>query len=213
MLVGVIDGDAIESVVFVFPIDLEKNKTLLSDLEFTVNGEAAHADQPVGVILPSEKSFDRLIVTMVRRAWAPFLLLFAGVVALSLVERRRLAFFESYLVAAGYGLFFVLLAYLGAFMNFYLAWVLSLAIGGGLLLAYLRLLLPKQRWPRVVTLLTATMLTPTAAVMLEGYTGLIYTLEITVLVAGLMYVSTREAFRMQIAAIGSLVPENGGAHA
>jgi hypothetical protein len=288
-------------IVFVFPIDLEKNKTLLSELTFTVNGapekaalnegnklvwtgrvkpneradfvvsfkgrgldeftyvldpdagvknfhlglhitgganfdyaegvvsahQAKHSGNeawldwnyaslesgtPVGVILPSEKSFDRLIATMVARAWAPFCLLFAGLIALALVEQRKLHFFESYLVAAGYGLFFVLLAYLAAFANFYLAWTLSLLVVGAMLTMYLKRLLPNQPTRRFLALLAATLATPTAAVLLEGYTGLIYTFEILGLICTLMYFTTRESFRRSLAELFSPVTQQGGLH-
>ncbi len=288
-------------VVFVFPIDLEKNRTLLSEMTFLVNGKTERADLsdsdklvwtgrvpagelvdfevsfkgrgldaftyvldpsapvrnfhlayhitgganfdygdgvvsahetrtkdaeawldwryaslesgiPVGVVLPSEKSFDQLIATMVRRAWAPFFLLFAGIMALALAERRSFQFFESYLVAAGYGLFFVLLAYLAAFTNFYVAWAMSLVTVGGTLTVYLKKLLPNQPVPRLAALLAATLLTPTAAVMLEGYTGLIYTLEIAGLITTLMFLTSREVFRQRLSDLFSPVTQQGGVH-
>ncbi len=167
---------------------------------------------PVGVILPSEKSFDVLVATMVRRAWAPFLLLFATIAALSVVARRQLLFYEMYLLAAGYGLFFVLLAYFGAFLNFYLAWTLSLTLVGSMLLLFLKRLLPSQPMSRLALPLIATLATPTVAVMLQGYTGLIYTLEIAVLVATLMFLTTKDTFRTALAQL--LSPSStGAAHA
>jgi hypothetical protein len=289
-------------VVFVFPIDLERNKVLLSDLDFSVNGAAsrpslAGADKlvwtgrlkpgeqvdfhvgfrgrgldsfkyeidpatpvrnfhlachisgganfdyadgmvaaqevrttgteawldwrytslesgiPVGVILPSEKSFDRLIATMVGRSWAPFLLLLAAILALAVVEGRALKLYETALIAVGYALFFVLLAYLGAFMGFPEALSLSLAIGCGLLTFYLHALLSSQPWRRLLLLLVATIVVPTMAVILQGYTGLIYTLESTVLVAGLMYLTTRSSFRALLAKPAVLVPPGDLDHA
>lgn len=275
-------------IAFVFPINLEKNKVLLSNLLFTVNGQPAKVDLdngsdklvwtgrlaagaqiafrvafhgrgldsltytldpatavrdlhvamhirggdnfdypdgvvpanasktrgdevwlewrydslqsgiPVGVILPSEKSFDQLIATMVRRGWAPFLLFFAGLCALCLYFQRPLRMYESYLLAASYGLFFVLLAYLAAFLNFYVAWFLSLAIAGGLSLAYLRFVLPKQAMRFVWGLLASSLLVPSTAVVLQGYTGLVYTLEILTLIATLMALTTRPSVRALI---------------
>jgi hypothetical protein len=275
-------------IAFVFPIQLEKNKVLLSNLVFTVNGQPAKADLdhgsdklvwtgrlqagaqiafrvafhgrgldsltysldpaapvrnlhlamhirggdnfdypdgvvpanasrthgdevwldwrydslqsgiPVGVILPSEKSFDQLIATMVRRGWAPFLLFFAGLCALCMYFNRPLRMYESYLLAASYGLFFVLMAYLAAFLNFYVAWALSLLIAGGLALAYLRFVLPRVASRYVLGLLASSLLVPSAAVVLQGYTGLIYTFEIVALIATGMALTTRPTVRALI---------------
>lgn len=153
---------------------------------------------PVGVILPSEKSFDQLIATMVRRGWAPFLLFFAGLCSLCLYFDRPLRMYESYLLAASYGLFFVLIAYLAAFLNFYVAWLLSLLIAGGLALSYLRFVLPRAAGRYVLGLLLSSLLVPSAAVVLQGYTGLIYTLEILALIATGMALTTRPTVRALI---------------
>ena len=153
---------------------------------------------PVGVILPSEKSFDQLIATMVRRGWAPFLLFFAGLCALCLYVDRPLRMYESYLLSSSYALFFVLLAYLAAFLNFYVAWLLSLATAAGLALGYLRFVLPAVATRYVVGLLASSLVVPTAAVVLQGYTGLIYTLEIVALIATGMVLTTRPHVRALI---------------
>lgn len=153
---------------------------------------------PVGVILPSEKTYDHLIATMVRRAWAPFLLLFAGLTALCVFHRRQLRIYESYLIAASYGLFFVLLAYLAAFMSFYPAWLLALGICFVLLFGYLRFVLPRAAGRYVLGLLVSSLCVPTAAVFLQGYTGLIYTLELLALITTLMVLTTRPSVRALI---------------
>jgi hypothetical protein len=150
---------------------------------------------PVGVILPSEKAFDAMIATMERRSWAPFLFFFAALTALSLVRQRRLRIYEAYLVAFAYAFFFVLLAYLAAYLSFYLAYALSLAIIGGLSFAYLRALLGREAsWP-IAGLELAFLALPTMAVILDGYTGLIYALEILAGLVVLMVLSTRARFR------------------
>ena len=149
----------------------------------------------MGVILPSEKSYDHLIATMVRRGWAPFLLFFAGLTALCIYFSRPLRIYESYLIAASYGLFFVLLAYLAAFLSFYAAWALSLFISGGLLLFYLRWVLPQTASRYVLGLIVSSLCVPTAAVFLQGYTGLIYTLEILALLTTMMVLTTRPKVR------------------
>jgi hypothetical protein len=287
-------------VAFVFPISLEKNRVLLSELAFTVNGAAApvelgeagdkllwtgrlrpkeklafrvafkgrgldaftysmdpgaavrnvtldvtirggdnfdYADGvvpattvsrtqdavklawrfdslesgiPVGVVLPSERSFDAIIATFVARSWAGFLLFFGGLVALSLHHGRPPRIFESYLFAAAYALFFVLVAYLAAYVHFYVAWALALAITGGLLCGYAALLLPRGAWKPVAGLAIGCLAVPTLAVILQGYTGLLYTLEALALVAALMVASARPEGLHVLAMLG-LVPEPKGA--
>lgn len=289
-------------IAFVFPINLEKNKVLLSNLVFTVNGEPkkvdlesgsdklvwtgrlvagaevafrvafhgrgldsltytldpaapvrnlhlamhirgganfdypdgvvpansarAQSDEvwldwrydslqsgiPVGVILPSEKSYDRLIATMVRRGWAPFLLFFAGLCALCSFYRRPLRIYESYLLAGSYGLFFVLIAYFAAFLNFYVAWVIALGLSGGLSVAYLSFVLPTLAKRYVALLLSSSLVVPTVAVVLQGYTGLIYTLEILALIATLMMLTTRPAVRELVDRLLAPSTLEGGAH-
>ncbi len=279
-------------VAFVFPIGLEKNKVLLSELAFTVNGAAApvelgkegdkllwtgrlrpgeklafgvafqgrgldaftyrmdpgaavrnvgltvdirggdnfdYADGvvpatrverrgdvtrlawrfdslesgiPIGVVLPSERSFDAIISTFVGRSWAGFLLFFAGLAALFLHHGRPLRVHESYLFASGYALFFVLVAYLAAYVHFYVAWTASLAVIGGLLCGYAALLLPRGAWKPMAGLVIGCIVVPTLAVILQGYTGLIYTLEALALVAALMAASARPGALRVLAAIG-----------
>jgi len=271
-------------IVFVFPVSLDRNKVLLSELDFTVNGEPSKVelsekgdkivwtgrlkkeekaqfkvgfkgrgldsftyrldptlaaknfslamtisggdnyDYPpgivpahvveqsddivqlkwaypslesgvsVGTILPSETSFDQVIATMARRSWAPFLALFMALVALMASLNRQIKFYEAYLIAAGYGFFFVLLAYLAAFMNFYIAYAVTSVIIVGLLATYARRLLAGQGGGTITGLLIAFLTIPTAAVIAEGYTGLIYSLEILGGLASLMFISTHPKF-------------------
>src|SRR6185295_1367720 len=79
----------------------------------------------LGVILPSMMTYDTIVSTMATRSWVPFLGLMAALAALGIRHRRPLAFYEAYLVAAAYVFFFVLVAYLAAFMNFYLAYAIG----------------------------------------------------------------------------------------
>jgi len=165
---------------------------------------------PIGVVLPSEKSFDAIIATFVGRSWAGFLLFFAGLVALCLHHGRPPRIFESYLFAAAYALFFVLVAYLAAYLHFYLAWALALSVTGGLLCGYAALLLPRGAWKAVAGLVAGGLAVPTLAVILQGYTGLVYTLEALALVAALMVASARPEGLHVLASLG-LVPEPKGA--
>jgi len=149
----------------------------------------------LGVILPSEMTYDVIVATMAERAWVPFLGLVAALAALAIRHRRPLAFYESYLVAAAYGFFFVLLAYLAAFMSFYLAYGISLLGIGAAVVAFLqRIFSAERRWV-LAAAWGLTMLVPTGAVVLRGYTGLIYTLEILAVLLGLMVAATRQGVR------------------
>lgn len=287
-------------VAFVFPISLEKNKVLLSQLAFTVNGAAAPVELgpggdklvwtgrlrpqekvafqvtfhgrgldsftyamdpgsaarnlvltidirggenfdyaegvvpattverrgdavrlgwrfdslesgiPVGVVLPSERSFDAIIATFVARSWAGFLLFFAGLVALALAYGRPLRLHETYLFAAAYALFFVLVAYLAAFVHFYAAWAIALLVANGLVCGYARSLLPRSAWKLAAALVAVSIAIPTLAVILQGYTGLIYTLEALALVSALMLASVRPAASRILAALAPTTP--GASH-
>jgi len=149
----------------------------------------------LGVILPSEMTYDSIVATMAQRSWVPFLGLMAALAALGIRHRRPLAFYEAYLVAAAYGFFFVLLAYLGAFMSFYLAYGISLLGIGAAVVAFLqRVFSAEKRWV-LAAAWGLTMLVPTGAVVLQGYTGLIYTLEILAVLLGLMVAATRQGVR------------------
>jgi hypothetical protein len=150
---------------------------------------------PIGVILPAEKAYDQVIATMVRRAWATFILFFVAVVALAVHRDRPLRIHESYLLASSYGFFFVLLAYLAAYLPFYAAYVVSLLIIGGLIHAYLRWTLGELAGVAGLYLVGAFLAVPTGAVILQGYTGLIYSLEILSGLAALMFFTTRAEFR------------------
>jgi hypothetical protein len=149
----------------------------------------------LGVILPSEEAYDSLVATMARRAWVPFLGLAALLAAFSLRHRRTLAIYEAYLLAAAYSFFFVLLAYLAAFMNFYVAYVLAALGMGAAVVGYAKRLFPQEHNALLVGTWVATVVVPTTAVILQGYTGLIYTLEILAALLGLMALSTRDGVR------------------
>jgi len=156
---------------------------------------------PVGLILPSEQAYDRLIATMVQRAPAPFVLFFLGLAALGLWRGRAFKIWEAYLLAAGYALFYVLLAYFAAFMDFYGAYGLALLLVAGLLTAYLAALHGRHGAVAGLGLTLSFLIVPSLAVVLQGYTGLIYTLEIAGLLAGLMFFTTRPAFTRIIAGL------------
>ena len=150
---------------------------------------------PVGVTLPSENSFDSVILTMIGRSWLVFILFFAAVVGLSLHFERRLMRHESYLIAATYAFFFVLLPYLAAYTHFYTTYVLSILSIGALMYVHLVRIFSTAARLHVAGLLLALLFLPTLAVILQNYTGLIYSLEILGGLAFLMLLTTRPAFR------------------
>jgi hypothetical protein len=132
---------------------------------------------------------------MIRRSLVTFALFFACIVAVSLYIDRRLMRHESYLIASAYAFFFVLLPYLAAYMNFYLGYVLTTLAIGALLQVYLeRTFSVSARYYAAGSVL-ALLTLPTLAVILQNYTGLIYSLEILAGLALLMVLTTRPAFR------------------
>jgi hypothetical protein len=163
---------------------------------------------PMGVILPAEQSFDATIATIVRRAWAPFLLFLGAVTGLALHSGRRLLFYETWLAAAGYGLFLVMLPYLAAYMHFYLAYAITCAAVGAVLQRYLESLLGARWRAMIAALLAAFLVVPTLAVVLEGYTGLVYTLEIAVGLGVLMTLAVRPELRAVLAELAGATEES-----
>ena len=137
----------------------------------------------LGVILPSLKKYDELVAVMAFRAFVPALCFLAGLSVLSLRHRRRLLVWETYVAAAAFGFTYILLAYLGAFTHFVVAWGVTMAFMGAAVVLYLRRLFPAERWQLLLGGWVATQVLPTLAVLLPGYTGLVYTLE---LLAGLL---------------------------
>jgi hypothetical protein len=149
----------------------------------------------LGVILPSQKAYDALAETMARRALLPALAFLGLISLLSLRNRRALLIFETYLAAAAFGFFFVLVAYLGAFMHFYLGYAVSALGLGAAVVAYLKRLFPNERWPLLAGVWGTALVVPTFAVVLQGYTGLVYTLEGLSALLSAMVLVTRPAVR------------------
>ncbi len=166
--------------------------------------DALEAGVPLGAILPSEKGFDTIITTLVLRAWVPFGLFFVGLVLLGIARRHAFRFYEMALLTSAYLFFYVLLPYLAAFVHFYLAYGAALLLCGGLIVAYVRRLLGTEAGTPIVGLLAATLLVPTLAVLLTGYTGLIYTLAIFAGLALLMVATTRPQFQTLLRGLSEL---------
>lgn len=141
----------------------------------------------MGVILPSVKKYDELMSTMAFRAVVPGAVFLLGLSLLSLRHRRKLLVWETYVAAAAFGFTSVLLAYLGAFLHFLAAWGVTMIAMGAAVVLYVSRLFPQERVHWLVGAWVATQVLPTLAVLLPGYTGLLYTLEI---LAGLLVVMT-----------------------
>ncbi len=171
------------------------------DAEVSLAWEFASLESgvPVGVRLPSEKTYDAFLVTMVRRSVVTFILFFAAVAALAVYFKARLLYYEAYLLAAFYGFFFVLLGYLAAYMHFYLAYPLALLVIGTLIFSHLTRILGARARPYVAGGFASFLFIPTLAVLLEGYTGLIYTLEVLVGLIVLTRLSAAPVFRKLVA--------------
>jgi hypothetical protein len=157
--------------------------------------DSLEAGFPFGVILPSEKSFDEVILTLIRRAWTTFALFLFALVGLGVYHRRPLTRVETYLASAGYAFFFVLLPYLAAYMHFYVAYAVTALSMGGLLFYYLARVYPQGAANHVAGTIVALLVVPTFAVVLERHTGLVYALEILAGLAALMVLSMRPAVR------------------
>ena len=114
---------------------------------------------------------------------------------------RRLAFYEAYLLAACFGFFAVLLPYLAVVMEFHLAWALSASLVSALIWLYLRRSLGAVASRVVPWLLLGCLWIPTAAVILQPHTGLIYTLDILAGLTVLALVTSDARFRQGLADI------------
>lgn len=149
----------------------------------------------LGVVLPSQKEYDALVATMAARAWVPGLVFLAALLVLARKNRRPLLAVELVLAASAWAFFYVLVAYLGAFVHFYAAYAVSVVGLGAAMTAWLRRLFPAEAKWTPVLLWSATLGVPTLAVVLQGYTGLLYTLELLAGLLAAMALVTRPAVR------------------
>ena len=102
---------------------------------------------------------------------------------------------ETYVAAAAFGFTSVLLAYLGAFLHFLAAWGVTMIAMGAAVVLYVSRLFPQERVHWLVGAWLATQVLPTLAVLLPGYTGLLYTLEILAGLLAVMTLVTRKEVR------------------
>ncbi len=172
-------------------------------LAFDWRYSALESGVTLGLILPSEKSYDAIIATMARRAWAPFLSFFGLWSVLALGSRRKLLFYETGLLSVTYAFFFVLVAYLSAFLHFYVAWPLCLVAIGAAAVVYLKKLFPEARTALLTMGWLWSMGVPTLAVVVPGYTGLIYTLELLAALIVALHLSLKPNVRALLAGVPS----------
>jgi hypothetical protein len=150
---------------------------------------------PVGLLLPSQQSYDQLIAKFSGRGWAFYLLLFVGSLLLFASQRHEMRLVEAGLIAASYAIAFPLLGYLAAVMPFWLASILALGVSGALLTALAWLFLSRRSARLMVGLFALCLVLPAIAVDLEGFTGLIYTLEAVALLGAAVVLTARPSLR------------------
>lgn len=177
-------GDNFDYPAAVVPAHSIKNEG--DHIRLSWHFDALESGVPIGVLLPSETSFDSVITTMARRAWAPFVVLFAIALLLAHFRKRSIARHDAYFLAAIYSFFFILLPYLAAYLSFYLAYLVSFSVIALLLMLCLQRITEAGRMTSL-GLIVALLLIPTLAVIFVEHTGLIYCLEI---LAGLVLAST-----------------------
>ena len=141
----------------------------------------------VGAVLPSVKAFDDIILQMIRHGLVAFLIFFISTAALFERFEVRPRIYQGYALAAGWAFFYVLLPYLAAFVHFYLAYVISLTIIFALLHRFLVGLAGAAARRPAAVVLTCSLVVPTFAVVMRGFTGLIYTLELLVMLGVLLH--------------------------
>ena len=148
------------------------------NISLTWQYQALESGVPIGLILPSQKSYSNIIATMIRRALLTFMLFLIGINLLASYYKQQLKIHQAYLVYASFSFFYVLLPYLTAFMHFHIAYVLSLSITTLFLYVFLRRAINPIAASLAMCMLLVFLIIPTIAVVLQGFTGLIYTLEI-----------------------------------
>ncbi len=190
---GVIGGDNFDYPPNVLSATTVSQSKSAISLDWTFS--TLESGVALGVRLPSLKTWDEIIATMSRRAWFPFAGLLVLLTALGVKHGRRLAFYEVPLVGALFGFTFVLIAYLSAFLVFEIAWPLSVIGLGATFTLWMSRLIPAEPKRTFIALWVATMAIPTLAVVAQGYTGLIYTIELLAGLLGALVLSTRKSVR------------------
>jgi hypothetical protein len=180
--------DYAEGVVPATATDIVSKEKVILTWDYT----SLESGVPLGLVLPSEKSFDTIITTMTMRSWATFILFFSGIIAIFLFSKKKLHLYTACFIASCYAFFFILLAYLTAYMPFYLAYAISLITISLMLFLYMMFTLSLEGGLIATGLFIIYQFIPTLAVIMEGHTGLIYTLEILLGLCILMFILSRK---------------------
>lgn len=191
--IGVKGGDNIDYPAYVLAASGRTSGDGHASLEWKY--PSLESGVAMGVILPSVKKYDELMATMAFRAVVPGGVFLLGLSLLSLRHRRKLLVWETWVAAAAFGFTSVLLAYLGAFLHFLAAWGVTMVGMGAAMVLYVWRLFPQERVHWLVGAWVATQVLPTLAVLLPGYTGLLYTLEILAGLLAVMTLVTRKEVR------------------
>lgn len=193
LTIDVKGGDNIDYPAFVLAASERHGGNGHTTLEWKY--PALESGVSMGVILPSVKKYDELMGTMAFRAVVPGMVFLVGLSLLSLRHRRGLLIWETYVAAAAFGFTSVLLAYLGAFVHFLAAWGVTMVGMGAAVVLYVWRLFPAERVHWLVGAWIATQVLPTLAVLVPGYTGLLYTLELLAGLLAVMALVTKPAVR------------------
>jgi hypothetical protein len=186
-------GDNIDYPPFVLAANAQTSTEGHASLQW--NYPSLQSGVAMGVILPSVKRYDELMSTMAFRAFVPGAVFLLCLSLLSLRHRRRLSVWETYVAAAAFGFTSVLLAYLGAFVHFLAAWGVTMLGMGAAVVLFVSRLFPAERRAWLVGGWGATQVLPTLAVLLPGYTGLLYTLELLAALLAVMVLLTKREVR------------------
>ena len=175
-------------------IPAHRIETEAGNLRLSWHFDSLESGVPIGLLLPSETSFDAVIITMTLRAWAPFAVMFVISVFLARINHRHITRHDTYFMSAVYSFFFILLPYLAAYMNFYIAYFLCVVVIGFLLDVCIKRMTGIGRLASI-GLICALLVIPTAAVIFEEHTGLIYCIEILAGLAALSALMGQPYFR------------------
>ena len=153
--------------------------------------ESLESGVAVGAILPSVKAYDDILLQMMLHGLGAYLTFCGAMMVLFERFDATPRIYQSYLIAAVWAFFFVLLPYLAAFIHFYVAYAVSLVVIGFLLWRFVVGLVGRSATGPMLGILVGSLAVPTLAVVLRGYTGLIYTLEGLALLALLLHQTQR----------------------
>ena len=195
VVIDVVGGENYDYPNAVIPA--HRIETDAGHLRLSWHFDSLESGVPIGLLLPSEASFDTVIITMTARAWAPFAVLFVISVILARINHLHITRHDAYFMSAIYSFFFILLPYLAAYMNFYIAYFLSVVVIGFLLDVCIQRMTSAARWAST-GLICALLVVPTGAVIFEEHTGLIYCIEILAGLAVLSVLMGRPRFRQII---------------